>query len=109
MLSLNECSKVLNKSEKGYNDDEVKLVRDFLYKIGELGYNVFKVMSNKTIEIKRWDELSKDLEEVWSIIMKNRSLGIEITCVEQPLNLRGAFSKLLLVYYLINPHAEDDT
>jgi hypothetical protein len=109
MLSLNECSKVLNKSEKGYNDDEVKLIRDFLYKIGELGYNLFKVMSNKTRTIERWDELSKDLGEAWTIILKERSLGIEIICSNQPITLRGAFSKLLLAYYLINPHEEDDT
>jgi hypothetical protein len=100
MLSINQCSEVLNKSEKLYNDAEVKQIRDFLYKIGELGYELFK---GTNVTIQRWSELSEDLDVAWGIIMKKRSSGIEIVCTKQPLNTRGCYAKLILSLYLKVP------
>ena len=36
MLSLDICKKILNKENKKYNDEEVKLIREFLYQLAEL-------------------------------------------------------------------------
>ena len=47
MKSLTKCKKTINKSKTKYNDDQVKQIRDFLYKIGELGYEVFKLENAK--------------------------------------------------------------
>lgn len=42
MLSNEKCKKILNRVEVKYNDEEVKKIREFLYKLGEIGYAEFK-------------------------------------------------------------------
>lgn len=45
MLNLEKCKKILQKdSKKNYTDEEVKQIRDLLYKIGELDYQIFKTL-----------------------------------------------------------------
>ena len=36
MLSLEICKKILNQNKKKYKDEEIKLIREFLYQIAEL-------------------------------------------------------------------------
>jgi len=36
MLSIEACKEILNKGKKKYKDEEVKLIREYLYLIGEL-------------------------------------------------------------------------
>ena len=36
MLSIEKCNKVLNKKEKKYNNEQVKAIRDYLYKIARV-------------------------------------------------------------------------
>ena len=43
MLSINECTKVLNKSNKQYTDEEVILIRDFLYQLATLEISMINV------------------------------------------------------------------
>ena len=44
MLPIDFCKKILNKGTRKFNDEEVKLIREYLYLIGqiELENNVFK-------------------------------------------------------------------
>lgn len=36
MLNLDTCKKILNNDKKKYKDDEIKLIRDYLYLLAEL-------------------------------------------------------------------------
>lgn len=36
MISFTEAKKILNKGERKYTDEEVKEIRDYLYKMAEL-------------------------------------------------------------------------
>ncbi len=36
MLTLEKCTKVLNKGKRKYTNDEVKLIREYLYFIASL-------------------------------------------------------------------------
>jgi len=38
LLSITECKKKLNKKGVSYTDEEVKLIRDVLYKFAEVYY-----------------------------------------------------------------------
>lgn len=42
MLSLEYCKSILIKSGTCYSQDEVKMIRDLLYDIGKLDYNIVK-------------------------------------------------------------------
>tara|TARA_B110000971_G_scaffold58427_1_gene59596 strand:- start:1574 stop:1714 length:141 start_codon:yes stop_codon:yes gene_type:complete len=33
MLSIEKCNKVLNKKEKKYSNEQVKVIRDYLYQL----------------------------------------------------------------------------
>lgn len=36
MLNIDTCKKILNNDKKKYKDDEIKLIRDYLYLLAEL-------------------------------------------------------------------------
>ena len=36
MLSIEECKNILNKNKKKYSNEQVKLIRDNLYKMAQL-------------------------------------------------------------------------
>ena len=59
MLSLIESKKILNAGERKYTDDEVMLIRAYLYLIGEIQMN-----NNK------YKELEEDAE-LWFIKENN--------------------------------------
>jgi hypothetical protein len=42
MLSIEECKKTLNKDGIEYTDEEVKEIREFLYIVAEIDYNIFQ-------------------------------------------------------------------
>jgi hypothetical protein len=42
MLSHEKCKKILSKYGVKYTDEEVKKIREFLYKLGEIGFSEFK-------------------------------------------------------------------
>jgi site-specific DNA recombinase len=71
----------------------------------------FIIMNKKSIDFlvfTKWDRFSRNAEESWKMIKKIRNLGIEIICIEQPLDLDNPESKLLLAVYLIIPEMEND-
>lgn len=39
MLSITECKNILNKKGISYNDEEIKIIREALYKIAEIMYS----------------------------------------------------------------------
>jgi len=41
MLSIEQCKKTLNKGGIMYTDEEVRQIREFLYFIAEMDYNLF--------------------------------------------------------------------
>lgn len=46
MITLEQCKKILNRRERKYKDDEIKIIREYLYLIGglqlEIENNEFK-------------------------------------------------------------------
>jgi len=36
VISIENCKKILNQGERKYNEEEIKIVRDYLYFIGQL-------------------------------------------------------------------------
>ena len=46
MIALENCKKILNKGERKYKDEEIKIIREYLYFIGglqlEINNNEFK-------------------------------------------------------------------
>lgn len=56
----------------------------------------------------KWDRFSRNAEEAWKVIKMLQSFGIEIICIEQPLDLSVSESKLMLAIYLIVPEMEND-
>lgn len=41
MLTIEQCKKTLNKGSVIYTDEEVRQIREFLYFIAEIDYNLF--------------------------------------------------------------------
>ena len=50
MLSITECKKTLNKNGVYYNDEEIELIRNVLYKLAETCH---KTINNKTLKTKK--------------------------------------------------------
>jgi hypothetical protein len=46
MLSLEECKKIIQPHGISYSDVELKKIRYWLYKLGELDYQLYKVQKN---------------------------------------------------------------
>ncbi len=42
MLNLEKCKKLLQENGQTYTDEQVKQIRDLLYKIGNLDYHIYK-------------------------------------------------------------------
>ncbi len=51
-IKLEKCRTILQKDGSVYTDVEVSQIRDFLYKIAELDYEVYQKMKQKKSEIK---------------------------------------------------------
>jgi hypothetical protein len=44
-LSVTYCKKILESSGKTFSDEETEKIRDLLYKLGELDYQIYIEMS----------------------------------------------------------------
>lgn len=53
MLSLEKCSQILNRKNKNYSNDEVKIIRDFLYDLAEILFTNREVKPEKIKSIKK--------------------------------------------------------
>ena len=42
MLSIEQCKKILKNDLKNYTDEEVRQIRDLLYKVGHLDYLLYQ-------------------------------------------------------------------
>ena len=47
MLTLNMCKEVLNKGDKKFSDNEIELIRNFLYEIASIQIEVENKFNNK--------------------------------------------------------------
>ncbi len=47
MLNLEVCKKILQKNGATYTDEEVKQIRQLLYKLGKLDYQLFTTLKTK--------------------------------------------------------------
>jgi hypothetical protein len=47
MLTLQRCKEILNQGKKKFNDEEIKQIRDFLYKCAELELENNKINKNE--------------------------------------------------------------
>ena len=47
MLSITKCKKILNKKGISYTDDEIIMIRNVLYKLGEVVYKIQKKSASK--------------------------------------------------------------
>ncbi|MFN8335708.1 MAG: hypothetical protein U0U09_11300 [Cyclobacteriaceae bacterium] len=55
-LSVAYCKKILESSGKKYSDEETEIIRDLLYKLGELDYRISMGMNksnNSTCELNK--------------------------------------------------------
>lgn len=59
MLNLEKCKKVLQQNGKNYTDEEVKQIRDLLYKMGNLDYLMFNHL--KTIQDEKCNHIHKGI------------------------------------------------
>jgi hypothetical protein len=48
MLSDKKCKEILEKNGKKYSAEQVKLIRDALYTLGQIDYLIFKDKCNET-------------------------------------------------------------
>ena len=56
----------------------------------------------------KWDRFSRNIEEAYKVIRKLHIAGIELCCIEQPLDLKIPENKLILANYLVMPEVEND-
>lgn len=42
MLSLTKCNQILNSKEKKYNDEQIRKIRDLLYQMARIEYELNK-------------------------------------------------------------------
>lgn len=108
MISIKQCSDILNKGENKYKDESVRRIRDFLYQAAELEYWLFKAVLNKNIiNINRWSDFSTDFHHCYYMINELRRRGVKIVVLEQPINLKSPVWYTQLMPYLIYNLSED--
>ena len=89
--------------------DQQKQVDDFVTKLSELAYEVFKTTTtNKTLNIESWDRLSNNPHQAWRIIQIFRGLGIEPVSIEQPINFKSSYARCKLAIYILHYYTEDE-
>ena len=49
MLSLNECKKILNEEENKYTDEQIILIRDWLYHMADIALDSLDQEEDKQI------------------------------------------------------------
>ena len=58
MLSIDECKKILNKTEQKYTTEQIKEIRLILYKLADIVYTE-KNNQNEQLNRKKSDSLQK--------------------------------------------------
>lgn len=102
MIGIKQCSDILNKNNKGYSDESVRRIRDFLYGAAELEYNIFKGMvKQSSIQVSEWKELSGNYYLARTMIIEFRKRGVKITATKQPVNFKSALWYTQLSAYLV--------
>jgi hypothetical protein len=61
-MSLNKCKSILQKDGSVYTDEEIIEIRDFLYKLAEMDYEVFLKLKKKEETFER-ENKEKTLNE----------------------------------------------
>lgn len=67
MLSIEQCKKTLNKGGVMYTDEEIRQIREFLYFIAEMDYNLFRQRVEK--------ELATPANEETKVIQLNPNIN----------------------------------
>ena len=49
MLTLNECKEILNEEENNYTDEQIILIRDWLYHMADIAIDSLEQKENKQI------------------------------------------------------------
>ncbi len=49
MISLEHCRKILNKTKSKYTDEEVKMIREFLYRMAQIDVNNFLTIKQQIV------------------------------------------------------------
>ena len=49
MLTLNECKEILNEEENNYTDEQIILIRDWLYYMADIALDSLEQEENKQI------------------------------------------------------------
>ncbi len=49
MLTLNECKEILNEEENNYTDEQIILIRDWLYHMADIALDSLEQEENKQI------------------------------------------------------------
>jgi hypothetical protein len=49
MISLEHCRKILNKTKSKYTDEEVKKIREFLYRMAQIDVNNFLTIKQQIV------------------------------------------------------------
>ena len=57
MISIGRCTELLNKNEKKYTEQEVKQIRELLYKLANVEYELFT-----KLELNERNNLHKGLD-----------------------------------------------
>ena len=86
-------------SAKTFNRPEIKSAFDYC-KANKKNIDLFV--------FTKWDRFSRNQEEALKAIRQLQDMGIEVCCVEQPLDLENPDNKILLSMYLIIPEVEND-
>ena len=86
-------------SAKNYKRPEWKLLMEYAKK------NRYAI---DMLIFTKWDRFSRNMEEALFIIRQLSELGIDVYCVEQPVDLSIPDNKVLLSIYLILPEIEND-
>ena len=55
-ISLSKCKSILQKDGSVYTDDEVLEIRNFLYKLAEMDYEVFLKLKTREAEFEKQKE-----------------------------------------------------
>jgi hypothetical protein len=49
-LTFEKCKQILNKTGQKYSDEEIMIIRQFLYQIAEIDYQIFQYRKRKEKE-----------------------------------------------------------
>ena len=87
-------------SAKTFNRPEWQLLMKNLRKKNAVPVNM--------LLFTKWDRFSRNTADAYQMISALRSLGVEASAVEQPLDLSVPENKMMLAFYLAVPEVEND-